>query len=478
MLLVFRKVLFSTLLLTLVLSAGSTVCNAQSSAGEGEPVSLFQKGQDAHERGDLKAAVEFYGAAIKLKPDFPEAEYQRATALLQIGNKSQAERGYRRALELRPDWAPPYAALGSMYIEESRQDEALKLLTEALKRDPGNATVLKTIGALPYPTTASKETLSSALDAIKNETTATSSSVGLMAEAALEDSLGDKAAASSSLDQAIAADPSNALAYERRAMIRAQHNEMPGAISDAEKAHALAPTSANSALLLARLYVQADRAGDALRTLDGLPPNLKASTRIQSLRNTILAGSGDSPEARNALEAILKTDQNNAAVLARLGALYRMDDPARSLDYYRRALQIEPRNAEFATGYGAALVQARRFPEAAGVLRQVVAVAPDNFAAHANLATALYESKDYPGAVNEYNWLLSTKPDLYVAHFFIATAYDYTGQFPAALEEYQTFLANADPEKNRLEIEKVNLRLPSLRNQIKKGEGVKKKGKG
>ena len=50
---------------------------------------------------------------------------------------------------------------------------------------------------------------------------------------------------------------------------------------------------------------------------------------------------------------------------------------------------IEPANADYATGYSSALVQARRFAEAAAILRKVIAAAPNNYAAHANLATAL-----------------------------------------------------------------------------------------
>jgi hypothetical protein len=40
---------------------------------------------------------------------------------------------------------------------------------------------------------------------------------------------------------------------------------------------------------------------------------------------------------------------------------------------------------------------------------------------------------------------------------------------------YQRFLKLADPKQNQLEIEKVNLRLPSLTKQIEKGAGKKKK---
>jgi tetratricopeptide (TPR) repeat protein len=158
-----------------------------------------------------------------------------------------------------------------------------------------------------------------------------------------------------------------------------------------------------------------------------------------------------------------------------LGAAYRTSDPSRSLDYYKRAVTIEPANADYATGYSSALVQARRFAEAAGILRRVIAVAPNNYTAHANLATALYELRQFAPALDEYEWLLEAKPDLSVAYYFIATSHDYLGEYEQALAAYESFLARADAQTNQLEIEKVKLRLPSLRRQIQMGQGAKRK---
>jgi tetratricopeptide (TPR) repeat protein len=162
-------------------------------------------------------------------------------------------------------------------------------------------------------------------------------------------------------------------------------------------------------------------------------------------------------------------------LLGRLGASYRTDDPARSLEFYRKAAEIQPDAPEYALGYAAALVQARRFAEAAGILRQVVKTSPGNYVAHANLATALYEAKRYPEAIPEYEWIVAAKPEISVAHYFIATSHDYLGEYPEALASYEKFLAVADPKTNQLEIDKVKLRLPSLRRQIQLGEGAKKK---
>jgi cytochrome c-type biogenesis protein CcmH/NrfG len=187
------------------------------------------------------------------------------------------------------------------------------------------------------------------------------------------------------------------------------------------------------------------------------------------------ANSDDASTARRALETLLAKNPNHAMLLARLGAAYRTVDPNRSLDFYKRAAAIEPSNPDYATGYSSALVQARRFTEAAAILSRIITAAPENYAAHANLATALYELKQFAAAVAEYEWLLKRRPDLNVAYYFIATAHDYLGEYPQALEAYESFLSRADAKTNQLELEKVKLRLPSLRRQIQRGQGAKRK---
>ena len=59
-------------------------------------------------------------------------------------------------------------------------------------------------------------------------------------------------------------------------------------------------------------------------------------------------------------------------------------------------------------------------------------------------------------------------------YFLIAVAHDNLQQYEPALEAYEKFLARADPAANKLEIGKVNLRLPVLRDQIKRGQGAKR----
>src|SRR6185295_8110592 len=76
------------------------------------------------------------------------------------------------------------------------------------------------------------------------------------------------------------------------------------------------------------------------------------------------ANSEDLATSQKALETLLGKNPGNAMLLAKLGASYRKADPNRSLDFYRRALEVEPNSVDYATGYSSALVQARRFAEA------------------------------------------------------------------------------------------------------------------
>jgi tetratricopeptide (TPR) repeat protein len=187
------------------------------------------------------------------------------------------------------------------------------------------------------------------------------------------------------------------------------------------------------------------------------------------------ANSEDPLVARKALLVLLGKNPRSATLLARLGESYRTEDPAKSLDYYRQASELEPTNHNYVVGYAAALVQERRFADAINLLQRVLAKDPNHYAAHANLATALYAQKNYPAALTEYDWLIKNKPDLVVAYYFIATAHDNLGEYPEALAAYEAFIARANEQSNRLEIEKVKLRLPILKRQIQLGQGNKRK---
>ena len=442
--------------------------------GENDPVKLFERGQDAHAKNDYKTAIQLYDAAIKLKPEFPEAEFQRAMALLVTNRKAEAIEGFNRAVALRPDWALAYAKFGSLLSSYFNDDRAAEpILRRAVELDGKNLEALVALADLRKRA----GDLNEALKLVRTATSLdTANSSTWRKRSFIEIAAGDKIAALKSVDQALTLNPKDLGARYDRAKLRIDAGDREGSLADlrvleqAGEGRDLA-----SAFDYAQLYARAGKRDDALRLLDALDEKDRKTPEVVALRAEIANDSGSSAEERAALEQLLQRDPQNANLLAQLGNAYRRVDPLKSQDYFYRALQIEPKNVSYAIGYAAALVQGRRFAEAEPILRRVISTAPKEYTAHANLALALYEMKRYAEALPEYEWLAATRPEIAATYFFIATAHDNLGEYEQALEAYEKFLARAESTNNKLEIEKVNLRLPRLRDQIKRGQGVKRK---
>lgn len=458
------------------ISAGQTEDIGDNSA---DPVRLFERGQTAHARGELEKALQFYEEAIKVKPRFFEAEFQRGNVLVSLERFSDAEAAFRRVIEMRSDWSLPHSALGALLVRTNRDKEANSLLERALALDGKDTVALRLLADLRLRSGEAREALKLAQRATSDVEAPVSA---WLLRAIAEKATGEKVAAKASLTQALELDPKNVAALVARAELLVDTEEYEAAIVDLKAVNQLKNGDKHILSLLALSLERSGKTDEARRIAEsaGLVNPEEASvggtSKVFGSEEEIKTANSDDPvEARKALAKLLEKNPRSAMLLARLGASYRTDDPPRSLEFYRRASELQPNSAEYATGFASALVQARRFDEAIKILSRVISLTPDSYIAHANLATALYERKRYPESIVEYQWLLRSKPDLKVAYYFIATAYDYLGEYVEALPAYEKFLAGAQGQTNQLEIEKVKLRLPSLKRQIQLGQGVKPK---
>jgi tetratricopeptide (TPR) repeat protein len=471
-------VMASCILLFALVSAAPARAQTEEAFGDDatDPVRLFERGQSAHARGELEKALGFYEQALKVRPEFPEAQFQRGNALASLGKLEAAEGALRAAIALKKNWSLPYSTLAALLLRSARDSEAEDLLRHALTIDKQDSLALRLLADIRLRAGDAQEALAMAKRATAIPEAPLSAWITL---AIAQKANGDKAGAKTTLDRVLEEDPQNVAALIERADFLTEAKNFDAALTDLNAAAKLKPGDKGIASRLADTYQKAGKPEEALAVAKAaglevqLPPN---SDGVIGTPEEIEAANSSDPEiSRKALEKLLEKNPRNAMLFARLGASYRTDNPARSLEYYRQAAQIKPDSGDYALGYAAALVQARRFPEAVGILHQVVRREPQNYAAHANLATALYESKRYTEALPEYEWILAAKPEVVVAHYFIATAHDYLGEYEAALASYEKFLAAADAGTNQLEIDKVKLRLPSLRRQIQLGEGRKRK---
>lgn len=443
-----------------------------------DPVRLFERGQSAHARGELEKALSFYEQALKVRPEFPEAEFQRGNALASLGRLTEAEAAFRLAISYKKNWSLPLSALGALLMRQDRDKDAEPVFRQALTVDNKDAVALRMLSEIRLRAGDAKEALEFAKRATAIPEAPASAWVGL---AVAERASGNKVAAKTTLDRVLADDSQNIAALLERADLFTDEKNFESAITDLKAAAKLKPADKVVASRLAHVLQQAGKSEEAMAVAKSAGLEVQVSTPggtdgvVGTPEEIEAANSSDPVTARKALEKLLEKNPRSTMLLGRLGASYRTDDPARSLDFYRKAAELQPDAPEHALGYGAALVQTRRFPEAAHILQQVVRLTPDNYVARANFATALYESKRYQEAIPQYQWIVSAKPEAAVAHYFIATSHDYLGEYPEALASYEKFLSTADAKTNQLEIDKVNLRLPLLKRQIRLGEGAKKK---
>lgn len=434
-----------------------------------DPVKLFQQGQNAHEKGDLQLALEFYDAAIKVAPEFPEAEYQRGVAFIQLNKPAEAEEAFRRAIELRETWSLPMTALANLLIQKGEFVEAEELLNKSIERSDINFAAYSALTDLKLKTKADNKTLVALLTKVQYLTTKANPTPGIWtSRASLERAIGDKESARKSVNEALAIYPRFKPALIERAELSLSESDFASAERDAQTLRQISADQSEADFLSARIKFAEGKNSEALEILDSIK---KTSPEILAFRDKIVSYNSESAED---LEKKLETDEKNAVILGRLCSLYRAENPTKSLEYCKRAYEAEPDNINHVIGFGAALVQAKQYEAAVSLIRQVLEVVPENYTAHANLAIALFQLNRFEEAKAEYLWLTKKQPDLPVAYYFLAITHDRLKEYLDAMANYQQFLRLADPVENKDEIEKVNLRIPALEKFIKKGMGKKR----
>jgi tetratricopeptide (TPR) repeat protein len=461
-----RRFLLSVICALILAFLLAQVSLAQDEADDA--VKYFNQAQEAHEKGDLKTALNFYDAAVKLFPEFPEAEYQRGNALLSLGKTDQAEKAFRRALELRQDWTLPMTNLGALLVQKNNFTEGEKYLTKAIQENDVNFAAYSSLTELRLKTKASPEILKELLTKVQFLTAKASPTAAIWgSRAALENALGDKTAAKASLKRALAINPNDKATLLEQAEIALAESDKTTAQEVAKTLEKIAPTSIALKLLQARIFASNGNIREAVKILDSIE---NQTSDVALLRDNILAsGSVNIVE----LEKQLEKDTKNVVILGRLCTILRTESPTKALDYCRRASEAEPNNINHAVGFGAALVQTKQYENAVTILKRILQIAPDNFTTRANLATALFQLKRFEEAKVEYVWLTEKQPDLAIAYYFLAIAHDTLGEYLDASANYQLFLKIANATQNKLEIEKINLRLPILEKLIKEKKGKK-----
>lgn len=455
---------------------------------------LFDAGQRAHEAGDLAKAVELYGKALELDAELWQAEFQRGAAFFSLGKLAEAKTSLARvnALlaeypvsdQLKQIFVRVQISLGEVALAEAKPDDAEKAFRKALELNPQansqNGRAQSGLAEVFYSTNKFSEAVTAAKAAIAagDDRPAIFALLGV---ALTVTNKFDEALPA--LDEALKRDSKNASALLYRAEVLIAKNKTAEAAADLRAALAIAPNN-RTKLRLAALLAQSKQFDAAItlfqEVVNAEPANADARTGLTAA----LIDSGKAEDAVAELERLVKTEPNRADLRAQLAELLLPKQPEKALEQYQAAAQLDPKNANHHVGVASSLVKLRKFQDAVNVLKPVLAANPKGdieYFARTNLATALFELDDFPNAAREFIWIMDTQAKrgdrkrTAITLYFVGICLDKTGNYEQAMSAYNQFMELASPD-NQLEIEKVKLRLPSLKRQIEMGKGNKKKG--
>lgn len=365
-------------------------------------------GELRHRQKRFAEAEQAYRAVLRLKPNFPLATANLASALAAMGDAStarqvltaaptgipgdatawlqvgiaedkqghfaEAESAYRKAVGINSTFAEAWYSLGTLLQRMIRNTEAEEALRQAVKLKPSFAPAWVALGEILVQR-------------------------------------GDKANAKEALEKATAADPKNASAWYSLGVVRRDTGDLAGALAAAEQAVRLDP---------------------AKGSLWGLVGELR-------LRN------GHPDEAFDALNEAERLDPKNEYALQALSMYYGMrGDPAKSLDYALRALKINSASPQNWNNKGYTLLKLQRYVEAIQAFETATHLQPDFGTAWINLGEAYLRSKQLGKAITSLEQALKLLPKAADARFFIAQAYLESGQ-PAKAKEHLSQLLRQVP---------------------------------
>ena len=96
-------------------------------------------GQVLAARKQIGAAIDAFGRALALRPDYVKAHFDLANLCYAIDETDRAIESYRRAIALKPDHAQAHNNLGNALQRTGRLNEAVEAFESALRFDPENA---------------------------------------------------------------------------------------------------------------------------------------------------------------------------------------------------------------------------------------------------------------------------------------------------------------------------------------------------
>ena len=334
--------------------------------------------------------VTLFSHVVALNPAARDAHQNLGDALTKQGLHRRAVESYRAALKIDPRFARAYAGMGRSLFEAQRYAEALAALQQALDLQPESR-----LAATLYL---------------------------FMGRAARE--LGQLHAAAGHFRQAFRLDPQDAEPLLELAFLLRSQQRHDQAAAVFARIRDLDPDDPETLHAIAESFRVEGH-------LDQAIANYHAAIRIDREFAPAHAGLGlvllqaqRYAAAVDALERALDLEPE----LPDAGSLHvfigrswqELGDPSAALQWFERAVRIDPLNPKALEPLAMAYFQERRYEEALSLYRTLQEVRPDSARAHSNVGAALYHLGRLHEALQSFERALALEPDLEAARTALA----------------------------------------------------------
>lgn len=298
--------------------------------------SALDRAWDAYRRGNLQVAEDLYRTAINEAPKSVAAHYEYGLLLKDMRRWNDAEWQLKVAVELDPKFAPAHAELGSAYLAQDRLDEAETELDLAVRLDKKDLVVRVRFAYV----IALKE---------------------------------DYKKAAKELEEVIKLESDYALAWSDLARVRAQLNDLKGAVEAALKAVECGYTDADVRAAAGEI-VEAN-GSDADKAYLAAIGQLADGKRAEAA--AALAGTQETP----AKQALLALAEGKAESLQKA-----LDADKKALKAAKLSRDLRSRLHE---GMVIAMLEAKELPKAQKAADEAIKADPQRAESHYLLAAAL-----------------------------------------------------------------------------------------
>jgi len=401
------------------------------------------------QKGEEKKAAEHLHILIQQKPGSPEAHDTLGSLLEQQGKLEEAEEEFKQALKCDPGFAAAALSLGQVLIDQKRYTAALAYLQDALKTPapPDMTAQLQTTLAVAYAESGDSDqairTLEQVIKAHPNNAEAYFNLGTVYAKQG--PALGYQRAVAD-FKKAIRIDPHFDAARYSLAKVLVQTGQFSGAVEYLSEYVLHRPNDAEGLHLLGSAYAglaQLSRAVELLERARQLRPD---DYQIRYDLGSSLAKAGKTEEAIEQLRAAEKINPDFADTHYQLALqLQKQGDINRSqqeMEIFQRLKNQagEEISAGTLNNEGNRLLQEGKPQEAAEAYRKAVQLDPENAQWQYNLSLALAKLGDREGQKNALQRALQIDPSVAPTRNDLGLAYLSEGKLDAAEREFQAAL--------------------------------------